>query len=88
LSLEKKDVRCKLSQVAHAALAAVAEYNDKDLGEYASFLLERAVLGEAHAARVMAERAARWGSNGMLRGAPEASERDAVGIQGKLKTAR
>jgi len=64
MSLERKDVRCKLSAEAHTALAAVADYHDKDLGEYASFLLERAVLGEAHAAKVMAERAARWGKVG------------------------
>lgn len=64
MSLEKKDVRCKLSPEAHAALQAVAEYHDKDLGEFASFILERAVLGEAHAAKVMAERAARWGKPG------------------------
>ena len=64
MSLEKKDVRCKLSPEAHAALSDVADYHDKDLGEYASFLLERAVLGEAHAAKVMAERAARWGKTG------------------------
>lgn len=70
MSLDKKDVRCKLSPEAHEALSAVADYHDKDLGEFASFLLERAVLGEAHAAKVMAERAARWGKAGNPGGNP------------------
>ena len=77
MSLEKKDVRCKLSAEAHAALSAVADYHDKDVGEFASFLLERAVLGEAHAAKVMAERAARWGNPG----GPRAS----AGTRGKIR---
>lgn len=70
MSLDKKDVRCKLSPEAHAALAAVADYHDKDLGEFASFILERAVLGEAHAVKIMAERAARWGKSGNPGGNP------------------
>ena len=61
MSLDKKDVRTKLSPEAHAVLAAIAEYNDKDIGEYASFLLERTLMGEVHAIKVIAERTARFG---------------------------
>lgn len=61
MSLEKKDVRAALSLEAHAALTAVADLHDKDIGEYASYLLEKALLGEAHAAKLLADRVARWG---------------------------
>lgn len=64
MSLEKKDVRAKISIEAHAALVAVADLNEKDYNEYASYLLERALLGEAHVAKVFAERVARWGRSG------------------------
>lgn len=68
MSLSKKDVRTWLSPEAHSVLSSVADLNDKDIGEYASFLLERALLGEAHAARLFAERVMRWGKS---RSAPE-----------------
>jgi hypothetical protein len=61
VSLPKKDVRAWLSQEAHAVLSAVADLNEKDVGEQASLLLERTLLGEAHSARLLAERAARFG---------------------------
>ncbi len=68
MSLEKKDVRSSLSLEAHAALVSVADLNDKDVGEYSSYLLEKVLLGEVHAARLLAERAARFGKS---RTAPE-----------------
>lgn len=68
MSLEKKDVRTSLSLEAHAALTAVSDLHDKDIGEYASYLLEKALLGEAHAAKLLADRVARWGK---IRTAPE-----------------
>lgn len=64
MSLEKKDFRGKLSREAHDQLAALAELHDKDIGEYGSYLLERALLGEAHVAKLYAERVARWGKSG------------------------
>jgi hypothetical protein len=70
MSLEKKDVRASLSLEAHAALTSVADLNDKEIGEYASYLLEKALLGEVHAAKLLADRVARWGKN---RTAPDSS---------------
>lgn len=64
MSLEKKDVRAKISIEAHQHLSAIAELKDKDISDYASFLLERAILGEAYVTKVYAERVARWGRSG------------------------
>lgn len=61
MSLEKKDVRAAISTEAHAALTSVADLNDKEVGEYASYLLEKVLLGEVHAAKLLAARAARFG---------------------------
>lgn len=61
VALPKKDVRTFLSIEAHEVLTAIADLNDKDVGEQASLLLERTLLGEAHAAKLLAERAARFG---------------------------
>jgi len=64
VSLEKKDVRLKISANAHRELVACADLHEKDISEFASLLLERALLGEAHVARLYAERVARWGKAG------------------------
>jgi hypothetical protein len=64
MSLEKKDVRLKISAEAHAQLVACADLNEKDISEFGSLLLERALLGEAHVAKLIAERMARWGKAG------------------------
>lgn len=64
MSLDRKDVRLKISPEAHQALTAIAELNEKDISEFASLLLERALLGEVHVARVIAQRMAQWGKSG------------------------
>ena len=64
MSLDRKDVRLKISPEAHRALSAIADLHEKELSEFASFLLERALLGEVHATKVIAERMARWGKAG------------------------
>lgn len=88
MSLEKKDVRTKISPEAHTALSSLAEYMDKDITELASFLLERSLLGELHAAKVLAQRAARWGSGGNGSGVPGEIERRSQGIPGKQRFGR
>jgi hypothetical protein len=65
MSLDRKDVRLKISAEAHEALVSGADLKEKDISEYASLLLERALLGERHANRVHAERVARWGKSGI-----------------------
>lgn len=64
VSLDKKDVRLKISAEAHVQLVACADLNEKDISEFGSLLLERALLGEAHIAKLIAERMARWGKAG------------------------
>lgn len=64
MSLERKDVRLKISADAHRELSAIADLHEKEIAEFASFLLERALFGEAHAAKVYADRVARWGKSG------------------------
>lgn len=65
MSLERKDVRLKISVDAHRELTGIAELHEKDIAEFASFLLERALLGEAHSARLYADRITRWGKSGI-----------------------
>lgn len=64
MSLERKDVRLKISPEAHQHLSAIADLHEKDISEFASLLLERALLGEAHIAKLYAARMARWGKAG------------------------
>lgn len=64
MSLEKKDVRLKISAEAHAELVAISDLKEKDISEYGAYLLERALLGEAHVAKLYADRVARWGIAG------------------------
>lgn len=81
MSLDRKDVRSKLSAEAHAHLVALADLHEKDISEYSSMLLERALLGEAHVAKLNAERIERWGKSGQRGGEPAA----APGRSGKAK---
>jgi len=64
MSLERKDVRLKLSAAAHAELTALADFHEKDISEYSSLLLERALLGEGHVLRLYVEKAERLGRSG------------------------
>lgn len=73
MSLDRKDVRLKITPAAHQELTALAELNEKDISELGAMLLERALLGEGHMARLNARRVARWGTSGSpgeLRGKP------------------
>ena len=64
MCLDRKDVRLKLSHDAHAQLVALAEFNEKDISEYASYLIERALMGEGYSVNLLAERVQRWGRSG------------------------
>lgn len=79
MSLDKKDVRLKISADAHRELVAIAELYEKDISELASSLLERSLLGESHAAKLYAARVTRWGTSGTASGAAAAPP----GISGK-----
>lgn len=67
MSLERKDVRFKLSPTDHAALSALAEVADADLGEFVELIVTRELARRIHAARLVAERTACWGTSGIGR---------------------
>ena len=59
MSADLKAVQVRLPEDAFDALRMLADINEQDLGEAARLILTRALLGEVHAAKVMAERFAR-----------------------------
>jgi hypothetical protein len=67
MSLPRKDLRLKISQEAHDAIAELADFHEKDISELGALLFERAVIGELHVMRLQAERLARWGKRGNAR---------------------
>lgn len=67
MSLERKQVSVRLSDEAMRVLKLLCDIEDKDYGEKAREVLERALLGEGHAATLHAERLARALSNANLR---------------------
>ena len=64
MSLERKDVRCKLRPDIHAAIIVLAEVDQLDIGEWVEREVERVVLARVHAAKVVAERCGRLGISG------------------------
>jgi plasmid stability protein len=59
VSLDLKPVQVRLSDDAYAALRMLAEIEGKDLGEKGREILTRALLGDAHVAKVQIERLTR-----------------------------
>jgi plasmid stability protein len=59
VSLDLRPVQVRLPDEAYAALKLLAEIEDKELGEKARELLTRALLGEAHAAKLVLARLSR-----------------------------
>jgi hypothetical protein len=68
MSLRGKDFRCELDAELHEQLRLMAEHQNKTLQQLGAELLEKAVVGEFHAFRVMAERLMRAG---IARSGPE-----------------
>lgn len=64
MSLERKDVRFKLNPADHAALAALADVADADMGEFVELIVTRELARRIHAARLVAEKTACWGTSG------------------------
>lgn len=80
MALEKKDVRTWLSPEAHAVLQALSElYDAKSDGDYASQVLEEALLGKVHAARILVERMQRFGKSRSLPEIPGIARKSAHG---------
>jgi hypothetical protein len=70
MSLERKDVRFKLSADLHQALTVLAEIAQVDIGEFVEVVVQREVLKRCHDASVIAERTVRLGITGSGRESP------------------
>lgn len=84
MSLEKKDVRSKISAEAHERLTTLAEFHEKDISELSSLYLEKQIFAESRALTLYQERIERLGRSGTASGDPAASP----GIPGKTKLRR
>jgi hypothetical protein len=61
MSLRGKDFRCELGAELHERLRTMAEFNDLDLAQLGSKLLEKAICGEWHEFSLLLEKAERCG---------------------------
>ena len=64
MSLEKKDLRLKISEEMLNRLKILAGLVDHDISEHGAILLEKMIMGEFHAVSVQMERAKRLGLTG------------------------
>jgi hypothetical protein len=80
MSLPRKDVRLKITQEAHDALTALADFHEKDISELGALVFERALIGDLHVMRLQADRMARWGKRG--------NARDSEGVRGQTSVLR
>lgn len=64
MSLERKDVRVKLDSDWHQMLAAVADADRADIGEWVELLVVSELQRRIHAANVISAAAARAGISG------------------------
>ena len=64
MSLPKPDLHPRISAEADAALALIAEYEDKPKAEIAGQLLDTALLGQVHAIKLILRKAKRLGFAG------------------------
>jgi len=67
VSLERKDVRCKLDAEWHEALLAVCDRDRLDIGEFVEGLLVRELGARIHAAILDADSLLRLGITGKIR---------------------
>ena len=77
MSLERKDVRCKLDPEVHAAFKAISELDGKDVGELTETLIVEFVTRRIHDATVLADAVARLGIAGNIGAPPGKAARDA-----------
>ena len=70
MSLERKDVRFKLTAETHQALTVLAECAQVDIGEFVELVVQREVIRRVHEASLIHERTARLGLTGSGRESP------------------
>ena len=64
MSLEKKDLRLKLTEDMLDRLRRLAGLENNDIAEHGVILLEKAIMGEFHVVTIQMERAKRLGLTG------------------------
>jgi hypothetical protein len=64
MSLDRKDVRSKISTDSHADLVMLADFHEKDISELSSLYLEKQIAAKTHAFKVYRERMERLGKTG------------------------
>jgi len=67
MSLDLKPVQVRLPEDAYEALSMIAQAEDKDLGEVLREIAIEALLGKAHAIKVLAARLSRAVASGSAR---------------------
>ena len=70
MTLERKDIRAKLTPDMHAALTVLAEVDRLDIGEWIERELCRVIVDRVHAATVIAKACAAKGITGNRREEP------------------
>lgn len=70
MTLERKDIRAKLTPDMHAALAVLAEVDRLDVGEWIERELCRVIVDRVHAANVISRACASKGITGNRREEP------------------
>lgn len=68
MSLRGKDFRCELDPELHEQLRLISDHSGKSIQMLGAELLEKAIVGEFHAFRIMIDRLAR---SGILRNGAE-----------------
>jgi hypothetical protein len=61
MSLRGKDFRCEIDADLHEQLRVIAEHQNKTIQVLGAELLEKAIVGEFHAFRIMADKLERCG---------------------------
>lgn len=64
MSLERKDVRFKMTHDMHQALSVLAECAQLDIGEFVESIVQREVMRRVHEASVIADKTSRLGLTG------------------------
>jgi hypothetical protein len=74
MSIRGKDFRCELDPDLHEKLRKMADCKDIDLSRFGARLLEKAIAGEWHEFRLLAERVDRVRNFAEKRGEPSKTE--------------
>lgn len=67
MSLERKDIRAKLDDDMHAALKAICEVDEIDMGEFIESVLLPVIEKRVHDAILLADKLPRPGISGSIR---------------------